>query len=204
MGGRGLQPPSWRPRHGLPKEEAQDHAGVAQVREDAGRRSTSMPKLMVPVWMPLAQMARALVCTKAELHVDLWEAAAPSQLAGGRGMALADSVGSRQERALEVIIRLGALGHAVGQAHVAVGACLPVRMPLAPMTREILVRRKGELHEELWEAAAPSRQAGGRGMALSDSVGTQQERTRELPVLLGVVDHAVNHGHVAVWRPNCT
>ncbi len=57
-------------------------------------------------------------CSSVELRVALWEAAAPSHQAGGRDMALAINLQGG-------LVRLGVLDHAVGQAHVAAGACLP-------------------------------------------------------------------------------
>ncbi len=67
----------------------QEHAGVVQA--------LVWPKVMVPAWMPLVPMTREIsACVGQHLFGVLWEAAAPSQLAGGRGMALSDSVGIRR------------------------------------------------------------------------------------------------------------
>ena len=61
-------------------------------------------------------------CSSAELHVDLWEAAAPSRQAEGRDMyrqTASQSVRRTrrrgQERARELLARLGVLDHAVAR-----------------------------------------------------------------------------------------
>ena len=142
MGGRGPQPPGWRPRHGL----------VGQRRD--------------PAWRALEVIKRRGVLDHAicRAHVAV----------GPACNSFHDSSPCTRMGALlgAVLVAEGApargQGH-VGVAQVVIGPMLMVTvwMPLAPMTREILVCRR-RLHVDLWEAAASSRQAGGSGMALPE------------------------------------